>query len=163
MSPSKMPKKNKKPCFETNGRPESTASALSEAQAICAAQGRRLTDLRYAVLQEIWRSEKPAGAYEILAALKNDFPRAAPISIYRALDFLTENGLIHRLNSLNAFIGCRRPEEKHVPAFLICSVCGRADEIRADKAFKELKKETGKFKPKSAAIEIFGVCPSCRK
>lgn len=165
MSISKTLKKNKKSCFEHHNHAECVANALFTAQEICKSKNLRLTDLRYGVLHQVWINEKPASAYDILAALQNDFPKAAPISIYRALDFLIDNGLIHRLETKNAYIGCRYPQAEHICAVLVCLKCGKAEEIKADKAFKELKKEASgkKFKAKKASIEIEGVCPSCRK
>ena len=81
--------------------------ALAEAEAICARQGLRLTALRKRVLELVWASHKPLGAYDILGVLSDeDGRRAAPPTVYRALDFLLENGLVHRIASLNAFVGC---------------------------------------------------------
>ena len=86
------------------------AEALAEAEALCAKQGTRLTTLRKRVLELVWASHKPLGAYDILGVLsEEDGRRAAPPTVYRALDFLLENGLVHRIASLNAFIGCVHP------------------------------------------------------
>jgi Fur family zinc uptake transcriptional regulator len=85
-------------------------SALSEADTLCAQKGLRLTALRRRVLELVWQSHKPLGAYDILAVLsEQDGRRAAPPTVYRALDFLLENGLVHRISSLNAFVGCVHP------------------------------------------------------
>lgn len=79
--------------------------ALTEAESICTRQGLRLTALRKRVLELVWHSHKPLGAYDILGVLsEEDGRRAAPPTVYRALDFLLENGLVHRIASLNAFI-----------------------------------------------------------
>src|SRR3546814_13619005 len=87
--------------------------ALAEADSLCARQGVRLTALRKRVLELVWQSHKPLGAYDILAQLtEQDGRRAAPPTVYRALDFLLENGLVHRIASLNAFIGCNHPEHR---------------------------------------------------
>ena len=87
--------------------------ALEEARALCAQKGVRLTALRETVLELIWQSHRPVGAYEILAELTRIQDKSAqPPTVYRALDFLLEHGLIHRLSSLNAFIGCPHPEKK---------------------------------------------------
>src|SRR3546814_13298582 len=86
-------------------------TALSEADAICARQGLRLTALRKRVLELVWQSHRPLGAYDILAVLsEQDGRRAAPPTVYRALAFLLENGLVHRIASLNAFIGYHHQE-----------------------------------------------------
>jgi Fur family zinc uptake transcriptional regulator len=77
---------------------------------LCAQKGLRLTALRRRVLELVWQSHKPLGAYDILAVLsEQDGRRAAPPTVYRALDFLLENGLVHRISSLNAFVGCDAP------------------------------------------------------
>jgi len=81
--------------------------ALAEAETICARQGLRLTALRKRVLELVWASHKPLGAYDILGVLSDeDGRRAAPPTVYRALDFLLENGLVHRIASLNAITDC---------------------------------------------------------
>lgn len=164
MMETKILKKRRKSCFEPHDHEKCVANALFAAEEICKAKNLRLTDLRFAVLEKIWRSDTPVGAYEILDALKNDFPKAAPISIYRALDFLEENSLIHKLPAEGSFVGCRFPEEEHTPVFLVCSICKKAEEIKIEKNLKELKKAAAsvKFKPKKACIELYGVCPSCR-
>ncbi len=103
---------------------------MSEADALCARQGLRLTALRRRVLELVWQSHKPLGAYDILAVLsEQDGRRAAPPTVYRALDFLLENGLVHRISSLNAFIGCNHPEHAHQGQFLICRECHAAIEL----------------------------------
>jgi zinc transport system ATP-binding protein len=105
-------------------------SALAEADALCTRQGLRLTALRRRVLELVWQSHKPLGAYDILAVLsEQDGRRAAPPTVYRALDFLLENGLVHRIASLNAFIGCSHPEHAHQGQFLICRECHVAIEL----------------------------------
>jgi hypothetical protein len=82
------------------------------------------------VLELVWQSHKPLGAYDILAVLsEQDGRRAAPPTVYRALDFLLENGLVHRIASLNAFIGCSHPEHAHQGQFLICRECHAAIEL----------------------------------
>ncbi|NAT18288.1 Fur family transcriptional regulator, partial [Pseudomonas syringae pv. actinidifoliorum] len=86
-------------------------SALAEAETLCTQQGLRLTTLRRRVLELVWQSHKPLGAYDILAVLsEEDGRRAAPPTVYRALDFSSwKNGLVHRIASLNAFTGCNHP------------------------------------------------------
>ena len=99
------------------------------ADALCARQGVRLTELRRRVLELVWQSHKPLGAYDILAVLSETDGRRAPPTVYRALDFLQENGLVHRIASLNAFVGCNNPEHSHQGQFLICRTCHTAIEL----------------------------------
>ena len=88
-----------------------------------------MTPLRRRVLELVWNSHRPVGAYAILDDLREGDKAAAPPTVYRALDFLMEQGLIHRIESLNAFVGCDHPEDRHVSQFLICAHCGAAVEI----------------------------------
>ena len=83
-------------------------AALDAAEAICAQRGERLTPLRRQVLELIWRGHSPVGAYDLLAMLQDERGRVAPPTIYRTLDFLCRQGFVHRLDSLQAFIGCGR-------------------------------------------------------
>ena len=105
------------------------ADAMAAAQAECARSGGRLTPLRRRVLELIWGGHGPVGAYSLLAALREEGLNAQPPTVYRALDFLLEQGLVHKLQRLNAYVGCCRPGEQHAGQFLICLDCGRAAEL----------------------------------
>ena len=89
----------------------------------------RFTPLRQRVLELVWSSHKPVGAYALLDQLRDEDLGSAPPTIYRALDFLIEHGLIHRIERMNAFIGCSHPGEAHRGFFLICGECGNAEEL----------------------------------
>ncbi len=108
-------------------------SALATAARLCANRDARLTPLRRRVLELIWRSHAPVGAYDLLARLSDKMRPAAPPTVYRALAFLLAQGLIHRIESLNAYVGCMNPEGHpegaHGGQFLICSDCGAAAEV----------------------------------
>ncbi len=140
------------------------AEALSAAEALCAQRGVRLTELRRRVFELVWSSHAPVGAYDLLSRLAREREGAAPPTVYRALDFLKEHGLIHRIESLNAFVGCRTPGQAHAGQFLICSECGMAAEIddsRVNAAIDRRAKEIG-FAVHSKTIEVEGLCPPCR-
>ncbi len=141
------------------------AEALQRAEDICAARGARLTKLRRHVLQLIWESgHAPIGAYELLRRLDKEHASAVPPTVYRALDFLIEQGLVHRIESLNAFVGCASPQEEHVGQFLICQSCGTAAEMndaRIDRAIEKVAAELG-FATNGRVIEVRGLCPACR-
>ena len=140
------------------------AGALDEAEAICARQGARLTKLRRQVLEIVWSGHAPIGAYDILDRLAARGRRAAPIAIYRALGFLMEQGLVHRLASQNAYVGCGSPGAPHVGQFLICSDCGTVAELsdrRIDRAIASGAARTG-FAVEAPMVEIQGLCPDCR-
>ena len=85
------------------------ANALQYATAVCTERGARLTPVRQRVLEIIWQSHRPLGAYAILEVLSAEGHSPAPPTVYRALEFLLTHGLVHRLSSLNAFVGCTRP------------------------------------------------------
>ena len=104
-------------------------AALGDAERLCAHRGARLTMLRRRVLERVWRSHAPVGAYDILDTLRTGSRRAAPPTVYRALAFLIEHGLVHRLESRNAYVGCAMPAVPHSGQFLICHDCGSVGEL----------------------------------
>jgi len=138
--------------------------ALTKAERVCQQRGSRLTTLRRRVLEIIWASGTPIGAYSILDILRNDGRRGAPPTVYRALDFLLEQGLVHRLASLNVFIGCRQPTENHCGQFLICKACGKVTELDSHAVEQIVCQEaaTCDFQVESQMVEILGRCPDCR-
>lgn len=148
--------------------------ALAAAEAVCTARGVRLTPLRRRVLELVWESHKPVGAYAILEALQAD-RRAdaetdsrgpvAPPTVYRALDFLLENGLVHRIEMLNAYIGCCRPEARHSGQFLLCGGCGTAAELASDTLLAAIDEEAERrgFAVRRVTVEVDGLCPECRE
>lgn len=142
------------------------ADALRAAHELCHHHGVRLTPLRQQVLELIWQNHKPLGAYLLMDMLATaSTRRVAPPTVYRALDFLLEQGLIHRINGLNAFIGCPSPGKKHQSQFLICRVCSVAVELETEVLTQNIKlaARTAGFSVESHSIEVMGVCPSCSK
>lgn len=143
-------------------------TALATARRLCEERGIRLTPLREQVLQLVWQSHRPLGAYAILDLLAErsaEGKRQAPPTVYRALEFLLEHGLIHRINSLNAFIGCSQPRAEHHSQFLICQHCKSAVEIvdtTLDKSIEALA-QRARFTPSGTFVEITGLCSSCRR
>lgn len=138
--------------------------ALRAAEGLCQARGVRLTPLRRRVLELVWGSHRPVGAYDLLQQLSVEHGRAAPPTVYRALDFLLEQGLIHRIESLNAFIGCAHPEVSHNGHVLICRECGSAAEIhdpRIERALQQGTSELG-FRIESETVELSGLCARCQ-
>ena len=138
--------------------------ALDRAAQLCVAQGARLTELRRHVLQLVWRGHEPVGAYAILDALRQSHAGAAPPTVYRALDFLIEHGLIHRIESLNAYVGCPQPERRHVSQFLICGKCGTAAELDDPAIASAVQRRAGEmgFTVQQQTIELRGLCPRCQ-
>jgi Fur family zinc uptake transcriptional regulator len=139
------------------------SDALQRAEALCEQRGVRLTPTRRRVLELVWDSHAPIGAYAILDQLKVNDRTAAPPTVYRALDFLLEQGLIHRLESLNAFIGCDHPEDRHISQFLICTECRQAIEV-ADKRIVQAATTCAQdqgFSLSRITLEIEGTCARC--
>ncbi|MFC3114936.1 Fur family transcriptional regulator [Cellvibrio fontiphilus] len=140
------------------------SDALESARQLCLSRGVRLTDLRLQVLELIWQNHKPLGAYTLMEMLaKANTRRVAPPTVYRALDFLLEQGLIHRINVLNAFIGCPSPGTKHQSHFLICRHCGIAVELDQPQLGEQIlavARDAG-FTVEAQALEVSGLCANC--
>lgn len=136
---------------------------LARADAITRARGARLTALRREVLQLVLEAGTPIGAYDLLAGLRARHARAAPPTVYRALDFLLEQGLVHRIAGLSAFIGCIGHDTGHAAQFLICRQCGQVLEIEADEVTSALRVAASRsgFAVEGATIEVEGVCATC--
>src|SRR5436305_14059912 len=83
-----------------------TADALDHAEGVCTRRAQKFTPIRRQVLQALLSSHRPLGAYEVIDALAKSLPLPAPITVYLALDFLMENGFVHRIESRNALIAC---------------------------------------------------------
>jgi Fur family zinc uptake transcriptional regulator len=143
-----------------------STDAMAQAEAICESRQQRLTPIRRQVLEALLSSHKPLGAYEIIDLLAAQGGRPAPITIYRALDFLRENGLVHRIESRNAFVACIHNHDSGVlVVFLLCEKCGAAGEALSAAAAETLRSaaRAAGFTPKTPVIEIAGVCAHCRK
>lgn len=141
------------------------SAAVATASAKCARDGQRLTTLRRRVLELVWQGHRPVGAYAILEQLKTDGRTAAPPTVYRALDFLLECGLVHRIESLNAYVGCPQPEAPHRSQFLICRRCGTAAEIDDPAVSDALGQSAAAagFSIESRVVELKGLCADCRR
>ncbi len=153
------------PFPDFSSQPPDPKGALIQAENQCRQRGSRLTELRRRVLEIIWNSPTPLGAYAILDVLRADGRPGAPPTVYRALDFLLGEGLIHRLASLNVFTGCRQPGHEHGGQFLICRDCGQVDEL-GNQAVDDLLRaeaETRNFEMLAQMVEILGRCPDCRR
>lgn len=144
---------------------ECVSEALDTAEHLCVERGVQLTPVRHKVLELIWESHKAVKAYDLLDRLKLLQQTAKPATIYRALDFLIEQGLIHRVESLNAFIGCRCSGRQHEQLLLICKQCEEVEERSAAAVMQALSQELGQadFAVHSKAIEVHGICAKCRK
>ncbi len=137
--------------------------ALKTAEAICRNKQLRFTELRRKVLALIWSSRGPAKAYDVLARL--DSASAKPPTVYRTLDFLLTHGFVHRLNSLNAYVGCSHPQEHNECYFLVCSGCGEIEECCGRELRQAIEKaaKANHFTPRRTTLEIQGECLRCRR
>ena len=140
------------------------AHALDAAEKLCQARGARLTAVRRKVLSLVWRNHAPVGAYDLLARLNKGGGNVAPIAVYRALDFLMEQGLVHRIASLNAYMGCAHVGHDHTAQFLICQSCGCAAELESPALRRALAKAVAGrgFTINREIVEISGLCSHCK-
>lgn len=140
------------------------ADYIAQVDQQCRQQGVRLTPLRREVLELVLFAKKPIGAYDLLAQLGRDGRPAAPPTVYRSLDFLIEQGCIHRLASINAYLPCCHPAHRHQSVFLICTACQRTDELPVGQLAQPLQALTAQqqFKVQHSLIEISGLCESCQ-
>ena len=112
--------------------------ALEAAEAKCAEMGLRLTPVRRKVLELLLQKHRALGAYAILDMLREAGFGSQPPVAYRALDFLSEHGFVHKIERLNAFVACAHPGENHSPAFMICRFCEAVAETQSSPARGEL-------------------------
>jgi Fur family zinc uptake transcriptional regulator len=154
----------RKPRRSDHDHARCVSAALEAASRLCERDGQRLTPIRRRVLELVWSSHQPIGAYAILDRLKSGNRRAAPPTVYRALEFLLARGLVHRIESLNAFIGCPAPDGEHPVQFLICRNCGATAELddrRVDAALAKSAAARG-FAVERRVIELSGLCQHCQ-
>lgn len=139
------------------------AKALDTAEHLCVERGVQLTPIRHKVLELIWESHKAVKAYELLDRIKPLQNAAKPATIYRALDFLIEQGLVHRVESLNAFVGCHCSGHQHELLLLICKRCNEVEERSAPEVMQALSQEfkQADFIAHSKAVEVHGICSQC--
>ena len=153
--------------YQTHNHHQCIDGALREARKLCQQHGVRLTEQRETVLKLVWQSHQPMGAYDLLEQLPagRNGRKPAPTTVYRALDFLREHGLVHRLDSLNAYIGCPHPGQHHDGVFLICRQCSRVQELSGDAVRQSLQPHLADqgFSPDDFRMEVPGICPRCRK
>ena len=139
-------------------------TALSRAEKRCAEEGERFTGLRRQVLELVWAEHKPAKAYDLLKKLSDIRSGVAPTTVYRTLDFLQERGLVHKIESLNAYVGCSQPNAEHSGHFLICEACSEIKEIENSEisVWLERAAQDEEFKIKTETVELHGLCNRCR-
>ncbi len=140
------------------------AEALGVAEFSCKQRGHRLTAIRRRVLELVWASHEPVKAYDVLDILRKERTGAAPPTVYRALEFLLEEGLVHKIESLNAYIGCGEPGHLDSGQFLICRDCGEVAELDDPELVRFIGKKAKQigFTIEGQVVEIKGCCAQCR-
>jgi len=140
------------------------SEALESALKLCQKKGLKLTKIRHQVLAIIWDHHHPIGAYDILQKLQERGYKPAPPTAYRALNFLTSAQLIHRIESLNAYIGCPSSGTNHQCQFYICTSCGHIAEVNNGEVAKTLSAAAEKlgFVSHQPVIEVHGLCLACQ-
>jgi Fur family zinc uptake transcriptional regulator len=147
----------------THNHERCVKKAIRTAEELCVKRGARLTPIRRKVLELIWESHRAVKAYDLLERIRPFESAAKPATVYRALEFLIEQGLIHRVESLNAFIGCNCSERPHEQLLLICRHCQEVEErpgLAVMAAVAQEVKQAG-FTAHHKAIEVQGICGHC--
>ncbi len=139
------------------------SEAVERAELVCQKKGVRFTELRRKIFELVWATHRPVRAYDLLNQVKTSDETAKPPTVYRALNFLLRYGLIHKINTLRAFVGCSHPLEHSECYFLICSECGEIKECCNAGLAKSLITTAldNKFQTNTMAVEIQGRCTDC--
>lgn len=137
---------------------------LAAAEALCAGRGRQLTALRRRVLELIAEQDRPIGAYELIDRLSAERGRTAPPTVYRTLEFLQAEGLVHRIESLNAFVACPHPDRPHATQFFICRACGATAELHDPEVAATIADHAARsgFSVDRQVVEVTGRCMTCQ-
>lgn len=149
--------------FKPHDHASCVADALEAAEARCAQEGLRFTPVRRKVLEILLQEHRALGAYAILDLLRDAGFGSQPPVAYRALDFLSEHGFVHKIERLNAFVACMHPGARHTPAFMICRKCDAVAEAQSTPskgALAAAAKAAG-FQIERTVVEAEGVCPAC--
>ena len=137
---------------------------VREVEQACRERELRLTPLRRDVLELVAQAGKPVKAYDLLEQLQARHANPAPPTVYRSLDFLLEQGFIHKLESINAFVSCFHPGEDHQVPFLICDKCKNAIEVCDEQVADLITRQARSlgFRAQAQILEVHGVCRDCQ-
>ena len=153
---------NASPSMRPHDHAECVARVLGEAEEATAASGARFTPVRRRVLEILLESHVALGAYDILKRLAAEGLGDKPPVVYRALDFLVEQKLVHKIERMNAFVACMHPSEDHTPAFMVCRDCRAVAETRSSiEPMANDAAEIG-FQIETTVVEAEGLCPKCQ-
>lgn len=142
----------------------STAELIANAEQRCLQRGTRFTPIRRRVFELISKAPGALKAYDLLDQLSDEHAAARPPTVYRALDFLIEQGLVHRIESLNAFIACACPDHRSQFQLMICEQCGHVEELHDTRLVDMLAQvaQEQQFRLHRQTIELYGLCRSCQ-
>ena len=154
-----------RPCTDPDCRGQhSSAERVALAASLCGSRGAQLTPLRRQILELLWESGRPTGAYELLEALKlrNSRP-VGPPTVYRGLQFLMSQGFAVKIESRNAYVPCAHPERRHDCLFFICGDCGAAVELEDPRIMQLLAEDAADlgYRVKRRVVEVEGTCATC--
>ena len=141
--------------------PTSIRRALTRAETACKARGERWTVSRRRVFELLLEAGGPVKAYDLMAVFDQSGAPAKPPTVYRALEFLEHQGLIHRITGINAFIACGADQTVHTAAFLICDCCGSAEEFDPQTESVSAMASTHGFAAEGVTLEVRGRCRWC--
>ncbi len=149
--------------FAPHDHARCASAALARGEGLVAERGLRLTPVRRRVLQILLEAHRALGAYEVLNRLAGEGYGNQPPVAYRALEFLENQGLVHRIRRLNAYVACLHPGEDHAPTFLICHACNAVAEAPAAPVLAAVKAAAASlgFQVERVNVEASGLCPSC--
>ncbi len=159
-----MPQAETANVFVRHNHRHCTRAGLKDARDFCAENDLRLTPTRERVLEILLESHKALGAYDILERLRSEGRSSQPPVVYRALEFLVENGFVHRLERLNAFTACSASPAPHEPMFLICQNCRKVAEAPVSSLIPEISNQARAlgFDVRARMVEVIGLCPGCQ-
>ncbi len=160
-----LPSIQPQPCNDPNCRRQHTpAERVALAMSLCDERGVRLTTARRQVLELLWESDHPIGAYELIEALKRRTSRSVgPPTVYRALEFLMSQGFVSKIESQNTYVPCAHPERRHGCLFFICNDCGASVELEDPKIERQLADDAAHlgFHVTRRVVEVQGTCSNC--
>ena len=160
-----LPSTRPRPCTDSNCRGQhAPAERVALAMSLCSTRGVQLTEMRRQILELLWESGRPTGAYELIEALKRRGSRpVGPPTVYRALEFLMSQGLVSKIESRNAYVTCAHPERQHDCLFFICNDCGSSaelEDLRVEQLLAEDAAVLG-YRVTRRVVEVEGTCASC--
>ncbi|NKF21279.1 Fur family transcriptional regulator [Solimonas marina] len=140
------------------------AKVMRHAETLCAERGLRFTPIRREAYAVMLRHQRPLSAYQLLELMQaQQQRRLAPLTVYRALDFLVDSGLAHKLETAHAFVACDHPDEMHQSLYLLCTDCGSSEEVATERLTRLIDREASQrhFRPSRQVVEIEGLCSAC--